>query len=583
MSALPYKRWAALAAAAALAPARVLSQRHPAPDAGVPDAGLPLDGAVATVPTPGDSGVGDLAATPLEAMLDLGVAADAGPPDLGSLTDGGVLDAGQALDSGLVLDAALAVGDATQGAAGHAVETGGLGGTFTIVIGILAVGFCYLVANTLVERVQRRFLVLAGVEYLLLGYLLGPEVPQVHALNNLSSLFPVIALAAGWVGLLRGTQFDTDELRASTGATWSIVLLHHVLAGTLTGAASYLMLTSGFIGEVDTRIAGVCASVLACCAAADSAAPFELLSRRYQIQGTLAPLLSRAARFGDVLVIIAFSVVFAVFHGNSEGTSDAAEWWLITLGLGAGLGALFTPFMGADESENGRFLALVGIITFASGAAYFLRLSPLAVNVVLGIFLVNLSKSGRRIRATLQSTEKPMALVLMILAGTLWKPSPWLPTLIGLVAFVGLRLTGKWLGSWIGARGSDLRRDLYRGLLAHGSVTVAMAVSFRLVYERIFPETTAIDIAYSVILGSVILNDLVAPRILRALLVDAGDLDRELADNADADKDGDGIPDGEQDGIPKGILPVGVSIALPRPPQLPRESVDSSDPREDGY
>jgi hypothetical protein len=367
-------------------------------------------------------------------------------------------------------------------------------------------------------------------------------VPQLHALNNLSSLFPVIALAAGWVGLLRGTQFDTDELRASTGATWSIVLLHHVLAGTLTGAASYLMLTSGFIGEVDSRTAGVCASVLACCAAADSAAPFELLSRRYQIQGTLAPLLSRAARFGDVLVIIAFSVVFAVFHGNSEGTSDAAEWWLITLGLGAGLGALFTPFMGADESENGRFLALVGIITFASGAAYFLRLSPLAVNVVLGIFLVNLSKSGRRIRATLQSTEKPMALVLMILAGTLWKPSPWLPTLIGLVAFVGLRLAGKWLGSWIGARGSDLRRDLYRGLLAHGSVTVAMAVSFRLVYERIFPETTAIDIAYSVILGSVILNDLVAPRILRALLVDAGDLDRELADSADADKTVTGSP-----------------------------------------
>jgi hypothetical protein len=537
-----------------------------------------MDGGAAAVEAAGDAGVGDIGLAPLEAALDLGVApVDAGTADLGGLLDGGIADAG------LALDAALAVGDALQGPAGHAVETGGRGGTFTIVIGILAVGFCYLVANTLVERVQRRFLVLAGVEYLLLGYLLGPEVPQLHALNNLSSLFPVIALAAGWVGLLRGTQFDTDELRASTGATWSIVLLHHVLAGTLTGAASYLMLTSGFIGEVDSRTAGVCASVLACCAAADSAAPFELLSRRYQIQGTLAPLLSRAARFGDVLVIIAFSVVFAVFHGNSEGTSDAAEWWLITLGLGAGLGALFTPFMGADESENGRFLALVGIITFASGAAYFLRLSPLAVNVVLGIFLVNLSKSGRRIRATLQSTEKPMALVLMILAGTLWKPSPWLPTLIGLVVFVGLRLAGKWLGSWIGARGSDLRRDLYRGLLAHGSVTVAMAVSFRLVYERIFPETTAIDIAYSVILGSVILNDLVAPRILRALLVDAGDLDRELADSADADKDGDGIPDGEQDGAPHGVVPVGVSIALPRPPQLPRESVDSSDPREDGY
>ncbi len=503
MSVLAHKRWAALAAACALAPSGARAQVNAGPDGGVPDAGTSLDA-------------------------------------------GALLDAG--FDAGLGLDAAVA--DALQHApAAHgAAQSGGPGGTFTIVIGILAVGLCYLVANTLVERVQRRFLVLAGVEYLLLGYLLGPQVPQLAALNNLGSIFPVIALAAGWVGLLRGTQFDAEQLRASTGATWSIVLLHHVLAGVLTGGAAYALLTSGVIGAVDPRTAGVCAAVLACCAAADSAEPFELLARRYKIEGTLAPLLSRAARFGDVFVIIAFGVVFAVFHGHSEGTGDAAEWWLITLGLGAGLGALFIPFMGGDDSENGRFLALVGIITFASGAAYFLRLSPLAVNVVLGIFLVNLSKSGPRIRATLQSTEKPMALVLMILAGVLWQPSPLVPTLVGLVAFVFLRLVGKRLGSFIGARGSDLRNDLYRGLLAHGSVTVAMAISFRLVYERIFPDSTAIDIAYSVILGSVIVNDLIAPRMFRALLVDAGDLDRELVESAHpgpAGDDGSDVPSEE--------------------------------------
>ncbi len=480
--------------------------------------------------------------------------------------------------------------DAAHGAAAHGAHGGasvaegvahataehaaaaGTEGMFQAVTGILIVAVCYLLADTVVERIQRRFLVLAGVQFLLLGFMLGPQVPWVDALNNLSSLFPLIALAAGWVGLLTGTEFDTDELRATTGSTWSIVLLHHLVPGALTGGAAYFLLTGGYVGEVGPRAAGVCSAVLGCCAAADSAAPFELLGRRYLIQGRLAPLLSRAARFGDVFIIIAFSVVFSVFHGSSEGTADAAEWWLTTLGLGMGLGLLFTPFLGGDESENGRFLALVGIITFASGAAYFLKLSPLAVNVVLGIVLANLSKGGWRIRATLRSTEKPMALILLILAGALWKPSPWVPTLVGLVAFVLLRLVGKRMGSWLGARGSDLRHDLYRGLMAHGTVTVAMAVSFRLVYERIFPDTEAIDIAYSVILGSVILNDLIAPRVLRALLVDAGDLDRELADTADADSDADGIPDGEQDGMLSGIVPVGVTMALPSPPRMPRES-----------
>jgi NhaP-type Na+/H+ or K+/H+ antiporter len=64
---------------------------------------------------------------------------------------------------------------------------------------------------------------------------------------------------------------------------------------------------------------------------------------------------------------------------------------------------------------------------------------------------------------------------------------------------------------------------LFRGLLAHGDVTLAMAVSFRLVYDG-----EAAKIAYSVVLGSVILNDLMAPRLLRGLLVDEGEIQREL-------------------------------------------------------
>ena len=53
-----------------------------------------------------------------------------------------------------------------------------------------------------------------------------------------------------------------------------------------------------------------------------------------------------------------------------------------------------------------------------------------------------------------------------------------------------------------------------------------MAVSFRLVYEG-----DAAKIAYSVVLGSIILNDLIAPRLLRGLLVDEGELQRELKDS----------------------------------------------------
>ncbi|MGB5283652.1 MAG: hypothetical protein WBN29_04025, partial [Polyangiales bacterium] len=96
-------------------------------------------------------------------------------------------------------------------------------------------------------------------------------------------------------------------------------------------------------------------------------------------------------------------------------------------------------------------------------------------------------------------------------------------TLVALAGFLAARTGAKWIASLIAGWGTTLRKDLFRGLLAHGDVTLAMAVSFRLVYEG-----PAANIAYSVVLGSVIVNDLIAPRLLRGLLVDEGEIQREL-------------------------------------------------------
>ena len=222
-------------------------------------------------------------------------------------------------------------------------------------------------------------------------------------------------------------------------------------------------------------------------------------------------------------------MIFCVFHEEAPGARaySPSLWAWVTVLLGGALGFLFSLFLAGDESDNSRFLALVGIIAFASGGAYFLKISPLAVNLSMGFVLVNFARGGQLLHTTLESTERPMALVLMIFAGALWDIPPkeqiW-PTVAALVGFLILRTSGKWLASLIAGWGTTLRKDLFRGLLAHGDVTLAMAVSFRLVYEGSPP----VDIAYSVVLGSIVLNDLIAPRLLRGLLVDEGGIQKEL-------------------------------------------------------
>jgi len=444
---------------------------------------------------------------------------------------------------GITLRAALAFTTVLCTSVAHASPTGddhgGGGGagseTVTVVLFLVFVGGAYVIAQ-FIPILQRRFLIVSGFEYLLFGMLLGPAVPAIEVLDDISPVMPVIALAAGWIGLLRGMEVDLQRLRHRPQGTLRIVVLHHLAAGLAIGATAWWFFTSGW-GElfwVDEGIPAVlpwrelaaCAVVLGCCAAADSAEPFDVLSRRYEIEGPLTARLRGAARLGDVIVILVFGLVFAIFHPPDEGSTRdlvPTEWAAIQVAIGVGLGLLFTPFLGGRESANGRFLALVGIITFAAGAAYFLRLSPLFVNVVLGMVLVNIARTGRLMQQTLSSTDRPLTLVLYVLAGALWRPVAPYTTFVIFLGFVIIRLVAKALASRVAAWGlEDMRKDLYRGFLAHGEVTVAMAVSFQVVFDG-----PIVDMTYTVILGSVMLHDVLSPRVLRALLVDAGDVRRE--------------------------------------------------------
>ncbi len=420
-----------------------------------------------------------------------------------------------------------ALPDVARAASGSGANDDG-GDLGIVVLLVLLIGVAYVLAHNVVERLQRRFLVVSGAEYLLLGFLLGPAFPAIHALDNITGLLPIIALAAGWVGLLRGTDFDFASLQKLDPATWRIVFLHHLLPGVAVGiGAYYFFIETGWV-ITSARDAALSAAALACFAAADSAEPFDLLARRYEISGRLAPLLRNGTRLGDIAVILAFGLIFAVFHENAPQAQDYSPslWAWVTVLLGASLGFLFSLFLAGDESDNSRFLALVGIIAFASGGAYFLELSPLAVNLFMGFVLVNFARGGQLLHTTLESTERPMTIVLLIFAGALWERTALVPTLLALGGFLVLRTGAKWLASAIAGWGTTLRKDLFRGLLAHGDVTLAMAVSFRLVYDG-----DAAKLAYSVVLGSIILNDLIAPRLLRGLLVDEGEIQRELKDS----------------------------------------------------
>ncbi|MEZ4240679.1 MAG: hypothetical protein R3F59_31910 [Myxococcota bacterium] len=402
-----------------------------------------------------------------------------------------------------------------------AEEAGGASSMATVLLLLGVVALAYLAGHFVVERAQQRFLFVSGVEYVALGMVLGPTVlPQVQPFADFTRLGPIFAFAAGWVGLLYGLELESRTLR--TVQPLRIALLDTLIAGGLVTVVSQPVLRLGLLAPDPGRDqAWAVALLLGCTAAAGSSGAIDLLQSRYgDLKTRLLPLLSQTTWFGALVAITGFGLLFCVFH---RGGADV-PWWawaLLTLGLGVVLGLVFWMFIAGDHDANNVFLAMVGILLFASGAAFFLDLSALLVNLVLGAVLAQ-TRHGGSLRQELVRTARPVRLVLLLFAGANWRPVPIEAGVAMVVGFLVLRLVAKVIAAGIATVGTGLRLDLFRGLMSQGDVAVAMALSFRLVYEG-----PLVDLAYTAVLVGVVLHEtLVSTRMLRGLLVDADEAPR---------------------------------------------------------
>jgi hypothetical protein len=381
---------------------------------------------------------------------------------------------------------------------------------------ILLVGAAYVLTNAVVGRMRRRWLAATGIGYVALGVVLGPVVsPNLQLFSDLTALAPVIAFGTGWVGLLYGMELEFG--RALPERSLRLAVVDAGLALAVVWPAS-----AWILGRLGVPDAALCAFCLGCVAMAGSSTAVEAVEARHPgLRPEILGVLRRGSRLGSSVAMAVFGLAFCLFHHGSTSLPappTPSDWVLLTAGLGLALALLFAAFLGDSPSEDSLFLTTSGILLLASGAAFFLNLSALAVNLVLGLVLAQ-TRHGAAIREALARTQHPVSVLLLLFAGALWTPVPILPGLSLTGALIGLRLLAKLATGVSASLGTPLRADVSRGLLAQGDVAVAMAISMRLAWTG-----PGIDLAYTAMLASILVFELVSPRVLRGLLVDAGEL-----------------------------------------------------------
>lgn len=380
-----------------------------------------------------------------------------------------------------------------------------------------------------------RLLFRTGTHFLFIGVLFGPAVLGLLSTDALTQLYPLLGLGLGWVGLLFGLQLDRETLR-------QFPLGFHVLA---VGQALLTFAIFAAIGWAAARGTGIAnAEVMtlilaaAATAAVSSPAGIALVSTNFLVRGQLRQCLFFVASLDAVVGLFALQLTYGWLHGTEMtagfDVGGGAFWTLMDLALGLVCGVLFLWLMRLRPGREELVLYLLGISALVGGAALQLQLSPLVAATVMGAVVANFSRDRARVFKALQQWEKPIYLVLLLLAGAQLRMTTWWVIPLGF-AYFAVRAFGKVLASallvqWVPLPFTAPRR-LGLGLLPQGGITLAMALSLVLTLGGSGIDVLgypAVDLLFAVIVVGVVLSELTGPLLTHQVLRRAGEITRAV-------------------------------------------------------
>ncbi|MEW6234688.1 MAG: hypothetical protein AB1656_04815 [Candidatus Omnitrophota bacterium] len=410
---------------------------------------------------------------------------------------------------------------------------------------------------------------LAGTEFLFIGVILGPYAANVLTESALQRLAPILSLGLGWIGLLIGLQFDRRVVRRIPAAIWwtgaaiSLVCFSTVFLALWSARGLLLrMLPLSFADDLSWSRFGTLAETSFCVllAAASTESTYTALAlakRRTDARGETIKLLQLLTDIRAPLAIIGMGAWYCLYHISNQGTlsgiipenaslpnkiMDApldgisleafycppimhgGLWLAAALLLGVSLGWMLHYLTSERMESREMLLALTGSVVLSTGLAASLHLSPLFVNFIMGATLSNLPNFARgRVSNLLTAMEKPFFVIFMILTGAL------LPAITPMaLAFVSLYLFARVLGLYAGMRWANalflkskipILPRLGLAMLPQGGVAIALAIDYKLIY----PGRWA-DLALSVAILSVLVNQLIGPALLMRALRRSGDI-----------------------------------------------------------
>ncbi len=376
-----------------------------------------------------------------------------------------------------------------------------------------------LIAGLAVDALGRRTKLPRVSLLVALGVLAGPIGLDLIS-EGVRAWFPVVAVVAlVMVGFLIGGQFSIARVREDGRPVVIITLVQAVITA--------LVVTVGLLA-LGTDV-GIAFALGGIAVATDPAAILGVTTES-GAGGPFARRVLGVVALDDVVGVFLFSLMLAVGATLTGGGGSAGEL-LAASGdvvggvlLGGLLGLPVAYLSGRIRPGTPTLEEALGAVLLCGGMAMWLDVSFLLAAVSMGLVVTNLASHHERTFREIENIEWPFLIVFFVIAGASIDTSAL--AVIGAtgVGYVVLRLGGKALGGYAGARAikadSNTRKWLGMALLPQAGVALGMA----LVAAERFPDHG--EVILTVAVAGTLAFELMGPLVLGVALRRVGEARR---------------------------------------------------------
>ena len=363
--------------------------------------------------------------------------------------------------------------------------------------------------------------------YILIGILFGPEVLGIVSAKMLPDLALVKGTAVGLIAFLAGCELNLRRLRPRLRAIGTLAGLTMFFAALVMFAFMFALthvipVPAGYTTLERIAVALVGANVLA----AYSPAVVVGIISETKSSGPLSETALSIVVLADLVIVITYTLSSTFGHsvfpaaGGSGGLGLLVPHIFGSIVAGAIAGGVLAIYVSRVGSRSGVFTFAVLFIAAEAGAA--LHLNPLLVGLAAGLLLENVTPiGGEQLTHAVEGVALPVFAIFFAVVGAEVQMRAFLHTAPYAIGAAVLRGLGIYLGARIAGRLVGLDRvftgRVTLGLLPQAGVAIALVALLLADFKPWGP------IVGTIVLGTIIVNQLVGPVLFRNAIVASGE------------------------------------------------------------